>query len=385
MADHTYIFHRPDLAISYCEGLKGSGLSNFRSGLFLAGPRRIGKSTFIQADLVPCIQRRKWIPLLIDFWANTKSDPDILVRKAIMAEIGKNGGIFHKISEKTGLSLKKINVKKKILEAELEPREDALPEGTIHDLLQELYNRTRKNIVLILDEAQYLLGQETGDDLLRALKAARDAMNLGAENPRLMFVFTGSDRDKLSELIQKKTQAFYGAPLETFPALGVEFIQAYVDRINAEQKHHKFDVPAVRKAFSILKSRPESLFNAVGRVLSRGTGTDINRILVEAAETEKKVAIDAMEKEVEGLNDLQKSILLVCLEKETQGKKYNPFAKDTMEEYGKHFGSRPKVPRVQQSLDRLRKQGLLWKTRYGTYAIEDDILMDWYASKFGKN
>jgi hypothetical protein len=119
--------------------------------------------------------------------------------------------------------------------------------------------------------------------------------------------------------------------------------------------------------------------------LSRGTGTDINRSLVEAAETEKKVAIEAMEKEVEGLNDLQKSILLVCLEKETQGKKYNPFAKDTMEEYGKHFGSRPKVPRVQQSLDRLRKQGLLWKTRYGTYAIEDDILMDWYAFKIGKN
>ena len=384
MSDHTYIFHRPDLATTYCEGLRGTGPLNFRSGLFLAGPRRIGKSTFIQADLVPCIQSRKWIPLLIDFWADTKSDPEILVRKAIMIEIEKHGGLFGKISKKAGVSLKKVSIKKGPLEAELAPREEALHEETIPELLQDLYARTKKPIVLILDEAQYLLSQETGDDLLFALKAARDGINLGAEVPQLMFVFTGSDRDKLSELIQKKTQAFYGAHLETFPYLGTEFIQSYTDRINSQKKHHKFDSTSVMEAFSILKYRPEALFNAVGRVLTRGMGTDLNRELLEAAKIEKKLAIDAMDREVNGLNDLPKAILLVCIKKEMQGEKYNPFAKDTMEEYSKHYGNKPKVPRVQQALDRLRKQGLLWKTRYGTYAIEDDILEDWYTEKFGK-
>lgn len=153
-------------------------------------------------------------------------------------------------------------------------------EETIPELLQELYARTKKPIVLILDEAQYLLSQETGEDLLFALKAARDGINLGAEIPQLMFVFTGSDLDKLSELIQKKTQAFYGAHLETFPYLGTEFIQSYTDRINSQQKYHKFDPTSIMEAFSILKYRPEALFNAAGRVLTRGMGTDLNRGLV---------------------------------------------------------------------------------------------------------
>lgn len=91
-----------------------------------------------------------------------------------------------------------------------------------------------------------------------------------------------------------------------------------------------------------------------------------------------------MDREANGLNDLPKAILLVCIKKKVQGEKYNPFAKDTMEEYSKHYGNKPKVPRVQKALDRLRKQGLLWKTRYETYAIEDDILEDWYIEKFGK-
>ena len=48
-----FVFRRPDLASSIADGLVGAGIQDFTSGLFLAAPRRTGKSTFLREDLVP--------------------------------------------------------------------------------------------------------------------------------------------------------------------------------------------------------------------------------------------------------------------------------------------------------------------------------------------
>ena len=58
-------FHRQDLAHTLCDSLEGKGLADARSGLFLAAPRRTGKSTFLREDLVPEVERRKWIALAL--------------------------------------------------------------------------------------------------------------------------------------------------------------------------------------------------------------------------------------------------------------------------------------------------------------------------------
>ena len=58
-----FTFHRPGLAESYCDSLGGQGLADSRSGLFLAAPRRTGKSTFLREDLLPAMKREE-IPAL---------------------------------------------------------------------------------------------------------------------------------------------------------------------------------------------------------------------------------------------------------------------------------------------------------------------------------
>lgn len=61
MSKHSgFVFRRPTLASSIADGLVGAGIQDFTSGLFLAAPRRTGKSTFLREDLIPECQLRGW-------------------------------------------------------------------------------------------------------------------------------------------------------------------------------------------------------------------------------------------------------------------------------------------------------------------------------------
>ncbi len=46
-----------------------------KSGLFLAAPRRTGKSTFLRRDLVPLLQQRGKTVQYVDLWADRAADP----------------------------------------------------------------------------------------------------------------------------------------------------------------------------------------------------------------------------------------------------------------------------------------------------------------------
>ncbi|WP_416139832.1 hypothetical protein ACM26W_05460 [Halomonas sp. HK25] len=53
-----------------------------------------------------------------------------------------------------------------------------------------------------------------------ALKAARDALNLGGDSPGLRLILTGSSRDKLAMLVLSRDQPFFGSSVTPFPLLG---------------------------------------------------------------------------------------------------------------------------------------------------------------------
>ena len=51
------VFHRPKVAASIATMvLEASATSGYASGLFLAAPRRTGKSTFLREDLRPKLE-----------------------------------------------------------------------------------------------------------------------------------------------------------------------------------------------------------------------------------------------------------------------------------------------------------------------------------------
>lgn len=50
------------------------------SGLFLAAPRRTGKSTFMREDLRPALEQSGAHVLYVDLWSNRATDPGDLMR-----------------------------------------------------------------------------------------------------------------------------------------------------------------------------------------------------------------------------------------------------------------------------------------------------------------
>ena len=217
-----FSFRRPELAVDFAQSLEGKGLIDSSSGLFLAAPRRTGKSTFLREELIPEVTKRGWISVYVDLWADISRDPALLIADALKVEIARHEGAFKKVLKKVGLS------KIKVAGAQFELDNLGTPAGlTLSDALTYLSEATHKSIVLIIDEAQHALNSTAGVNAMFAVKAARDRLNQRAGDARLYLILTGSHRDKLAHLVLKKDQPFFGGQVTSFPLLGRGFTDAY--------------------------------------------------------------------------------------------------------------------------------------------------------------
>ena len=97
-------FPRRTLAQEMCDALQGSQLFNDApNGLFLAAPRRTGKSTFLQADLKPELERRGIAVVYVDLWAAPQRDPGELIAEAIGQALRAHLGPVAKAAKASGL------------------------------------------------------------------------------------------------------------------------------------------------------------------------------------------------------------------------------------------------------------------------------------------
>jgi len=83
MSPTRTIFKRKALAEEMVRALAGETIADFSSGMFLAAPRRTGKSTFLKNDLIPECAVREWLPVYVDLWDDRDADPADLIGGAI--------------------------------------------------------------------------------------------------------------------------------------------------------------------------------------------------------------------------------------------------------------------------------------------------------------
>ena len=78
------VFRRPHLAAELAARLLRPGVldEGLRSGLFLSGLRRTGKTTFLRNDLVPELEAQGAVVIYVDLWSDTKVSPATLVQAA---------------------------------------------------------------------------------------------------------------------------------------------------------------------------------------------------------------------------------------------------------------------------------------------------------------
>ena len=153
------VFHREELAKRLAAELMSADSA---SGLFVTGPRRTGKSTFIREDLIPELSKTYNTQIVYaDLWEDKSANPGHVIVEAIKRELLKFDGFILKAAK--GVGLDKIKV------GGLEMSIDHLGFGkgeTLTKALTLLAAASKKSVTLIIDEAQQSQVSEEGRQAL---------------------------------------------------------------------------------------------------------------------------------------------------------------------------------------------------------------------------
>jgi len=373
------IFHRTQLAADLAGKIiltvPGSASS---SGLFLAAPRRTGKSTFLREDLRPQLEAKGALVVYVDLWADRRADPGRVIVSAIRAELAKHEGIVARLARRSGME--KVTVAGTSFSLE---RVGLGGDVSLSDALAALSDETGKMIVLVIDEAQHAITSDGGAEAMFALKAARDELNSN-RHKGLRVVATGSNQDKLAMLRSSRDQAFFGAPLVKFPPLGRDYVQWFCENAHLASP---LDPEAVYDLFVRASYRPEAL-GAAADALRFDFELQANTVAARfGQEVDAQIEASNLEtlRVVHSLTPLQSAVLRVLA---AQGPRYAPFEAQTINAYKQVMGVLapgssvdPEVSNVQQALAALQEKSIVWKEARGVYALEESALADLLAQE----
>lgn len=376
------LLRRHQLATALAQDLAGESLVDYSSGMFLAAPRRTGKSTFLNNDFIPECVQRGWLPVYVDLWSDRDAAPAQLISGAIGTALARFEGALARTAKKAGVD--KINLLRTLSWDFTRPQ---LPAGTtLAQALAVLHQVSGQLVVLIIDEAQHALNSEDGLNAMFALKAARDHLNRGDRPDGLRLVFTGSSRDKLANLVLKSKQPFFGASITPFPLLGreyVEFITALWNRRLADSNQFKLEDLAY--AFELVGRRPEMLNKLLAEVsVGLGEAGNLGELLRNGALNHQAGVWSDYESAWNELTPLQQAVLEVMAERTLGRQPFSPFTEQTLVEVSRKLEQAQAVANVntanvQKALDALRDKELVWKANRGEYALEDTAMAEWLA------
>lgn len=369
-------FPRPELATQLTKAVMGMDpFSDAPNGLFLAAPRRTGKSVFLQKDLRPSLQAAGVIVVYVDLWANKEKDPSIVIAHAIGSELLKHFGVVARVAQAIGLESVSIAGVLK-----LDTKSIGQPNGmTLSDALGLLIEKSGKSVALIIDEAQHSLTSKSGESTMAALKSARDTIN-NSDGSRLMLIMSGSDRDKLLRLVNTTAAAFYGSHIQRMPSLGTDYVAHIVQQIEASYPTlSPISAAKLEEAFALLGYRPQFLKGAIGSGLNPLESTNMRFEDAVYAFAQEQLAADRRQMTADflGLKDLERFVIWRLLE---LGEKFRPYDADALDFYSEKIGQQVTPQQVQTTLSslRAREPSLIWKSERGDYALDNTQMRDWY-------
>ncbi len=372
-------FPRPELAAHIAASLAGRDwFGDAHNGLFLAGPRRTGKSTFLQADLLPALAEAGAVAVYVDLWADAQRDAGALIGDAISRAIAERQNPVGRAARAMGLqSVTVANVVK------LDTSRLGTVEGTtLVDLLRALHQLAQAPVALIVDEAQHALTSLAGEAAMSALKSARDQMNRPG-SVQLMLVMTGSDRDKLLRLVHGNSAPFYGSQVSKMPLLGAAFMDQVAELIVAQRPVlAPIDAAMLLRSFEVFGCRPQFFLQALGQALSPVSGVQdrFEAAVLAAAEQQQRDDEAQILAEFLALRPLERAVLWRMLD---QGQRFRPYDAEALRFYRSQVTGPVTPARVQAALESLRARSpaLVWKSARGEYAVDDAAMHRWFAEQ----
>lgn len=376
-------FPRPALAAQMAKQLINPSMldEGLRSGLFISGQRRTGKTTFLQRDLIPALEHEGALVIYVDLWTDTKANPAQLVRVAIakaLEELQTPGSsLLTRLARVSGVDVGAFGFKfgfklDKIGE----------PDGaSLAQVITELVDQAKRDVVLVVDEVQQAITTEEGNQLLLGLKAARDAVNPRLDTPgHFIFLGTGSHRAMVSELTTRRTQAFNGATSVSYPVLDADYVNFVLGRLAQDGVPHPPSPEAALEAFRTLGNRPEELLRALRQLyMSLPAGGNPDATLAIIAATLRSSMADIELAKVDQLGGLATTIFerIASADGDARG----VFSVEAAADYSKAIGRDVKVEEIQPVVNELMGSNLIMRRGHGLYGITDPFVQEAWKEK----
>lgn len=368
------LFHRSDLAHQMAKQLLHPGAldQGLRSGLFLSGLRRTGKTTFLRQDLIPALEGMGAIVIYVDLWADTKADPATLVHVAIrtaLEDLQKPASsTLNRLARLKGLNIGAAGINFGFQLNDV----GAAGGPTLADALTEVVDRAMADVVLIVDEVQQALAGDEGAQMLLAIKAARDAINPRPGTPgHFIFIGTGSHRAQVVGMTLQGKHAFAGATSVEYPTLEKDYVDYVLKAVSGDGAKVLPSLPVAFTAFDTLGRRPEELIRAL-RQLQQVDPAEADRFLPVIAATLKAAAADVELRKVEEMGVLAGAIFDRIARAE--GDASGLFAAEALLEYTDVVGREVAADQVQRIAEDLRNANIIMRTGHGKYAVTDPFV-----------
>lgn len=378
MAKSLY-FRRP----KYAEAIKNALLNpgpldaGIQSGLFLSGIRRVGKTTFIKQDLIPAIEADGAIAIYVDLWADrAKSSTDLVTEtvKAVAHQLATPGsGILGRLK---GLSFGAAGFNFGFQIDSIGSNNGA----TLGQVFQEITDLAHTDVVLIIDEVQQAMATDGGNNLLHALKAARDQVNLNPHRSgRLLIVGTGSHKSLVADMTSRRTKPFAGATYQDYAPLGDDFVEWVHQTMTAAPGYKIPDLAVLQEGFRIMANRPEELLQAVNVLQAHEHDPNVAFPIICSTK-----ATTAGNTEIANMEDLGE-LALVIFDKIASGSPNgvkNLYSADALAEYSMVIGSPVDSGQVQGMTNRMVELNFIQRLGHGTFTPADPMVSKaWLANK----
>ena len=332
MAD---VFRRPRLAAELASRLLRPGVldEGLRSGLFLSGLRRTGKTTFLRTDLVPELEDQGALVIYVDLWSDTKVSPAVLVYAAVrrtLAELATPASpLLGRLGRLRGLDLGGMGFR---FGFQLEQLGEA-GGVTLAQAFTEVVDQSGGDVVLIVDEVQQAITTEEGN------------------------------------------QAFAGATSQPYPLLDREYVRHVLERLRAEGVEPLPSEAAAWSSFQALGNRPEEFLRALGQLRSsRSSGLTPDQLLPVIAATLRGSAADLELVKVEQIGGLATAIFDRVARSE--GPARGIFSAEAATAYGEAIGREVRVEEIQPVVNELLAANVLMRVGHGLYGVSDPFVQE---------
>ncbi len=380
------VFRRPQLAAELAARLLRPGVldEGLRSGLFLSGLRRTGKTTFLRTDLVPELEAQGAVVIYVDLWSDTKVSPAALVQAAVRQTLKQlatpSSPVLARLKRIKGLDLGGMGFR---FGFQLEQLGEA-GGATLAQAFTEVVDQSGGDVVLIVDEVQQAITTEEGNQMLLALKAARDAINPRPGTPgHFLFLGTGSHRALVSELTARRNQAFAGATSLPYPVLDQEYVRHVLQRLREEGLEPLPSEEAAWTSFQALGHRPEEFLRALGQLrCSASSGLAPDQLLPVIAATLRSSAADLELLKVEQIGGLATAIFDRVAQSE--GPARGIFSAEAASAYGEAIDREVRVEEIQPVVNELLGANVLMRLGHGLYGVTDPFVQEIWCERQGQ-